>query len=103
MSVYYRYAKANNRYMKGCDKNEELSYLQYWDVNNLYDWAMSQNLPVKNSEWTKDIFQFNESFIKSYNEESDKEHFFENDVQYTEKIHELHVDLPFLPERMEIE
>ena len=29
--------------------------------------------------------------------------FFEVDVQYTEKLCELHNDLPFLPERMKIE
>ena len=96
------YAKANNKYMKDYDKNKELSYLQCWDVNNLYGWAMLQKLPVNNFEWIKDTCQFNEEFIKNYNEESDEGYFLEVNVQYLEKLHELHNDLPFLPEIMKI-
>ena len=89
--------------MKDYDKKKELSYLQYWDVNNLYGWAMSEKLPVNDFEWTKDTSQFNEDFIKSYNEESDEGYLFEVDAQYPEILHELHNDLPFLSERMKIE
>ena len=31
-----------------------------------------------------------------------KDNFFKVDVQYPEKLHELHNDLPFLPERIKI-
>ena len=41
------YAKANDKYVKDCDKNKESSYIQYWDVNNLYGW---QSLPVNSFE-----------------------------------------------------
>ena len=99
----YRYAKSNNKYIKDYGKNKESSYLQYWDVNNLYGWAMSQKFSLNNFEWIKDTSQFNEDFIKNYNEEIDEGYFLEFNVQYIEKLCEIYNDLPFLPERMKIE
>ena len=61
----YRYAKTNDKYMNVYDKNKESSYLQNWDSNNLYNWAMSQKLPVHNFEWIEDTSQFNEDLIKN--------------------------------------
>ena len=81
--------------MKDGDKSEESSYLQYWDVNNLYGWAVLQKLPINNFEWIKD--KFNEDFWKGYNEESDKGYFMEVKVQYPEKLYKLQNDLLFLP------
>ena len=86
-----------------CQKLIISSYIQYLDVNNLYGWAMLQNLPVNNFEQIEDTFQFNEDFMKNYNEESHEGYFLEVEVQQTEKLHELHNDLPFLPERMKTE
>ena len=89
--------------MKDYDKNKESSYAQYWDINNLHGWTMSQKLPENNFEGTKDTSQLNEDFTKSYNEKRFEGYFPEVDVQYLEKLHELQNDLPLLPERMKIE
>ena len=64
---------------------------------------MSQKLPVYNFEWIKDTSQFNEDFIKNYNEESDDGYLLKVYAQYLEKLLELHNHLPFLPERKKIE
>ena len=99
----HRYAKANNKYMNNYDKNEESSYIQYLDVNNLYCWAMSQKLLVNNFKWVKDISKINEEFIKNYNENSKKGYILEVDVKYPKKLHDLHSDLSFLPRRIKID
>ena len=41
---------------------------------------MSQNLPVNNFERVEGTSQFNEDFIKNYNEESNEGYFLEVDV-----------------------
>ena len=60
-------------------------------------------MSVNGFKWVEETSHFNEDFIKSYNEETDKEYFLEVDFQHPEKLHELHNDLPFLPERMKTE
>ena len=92
--------------MKNYNNNEESSYIQYLDANNLYGWAMSKKLPVNGFKW---IFNnqtagpiINEHFIKNYAKNNDKGYIFEVDVKYPKRLHELHSDLPFLSERMEV-
>ena len=62
---------------------------------------MSQKLPIDGFKWIKenDLSKFNEKFIKNYNENSDKGHILEVDVEYTKKLFNLHKVLPFLPKR----
>ena len=64
---------------------------------------MLQKFLVNNFEQIKNTSQFNEDFMKNYNEESDKGYFFEVDVQYLQKLNNLHNDLTFLPERVKID
>ena len=40
----YRYAKANNKYMKNYDKNKESLFLKYLDANNVYGFPMCKKL-----------------------------------------------------------
>ena len=49
----HRHAKGNNVYMKNYVKNKESSYIQYLDANSLYEWAVSQKLPVDGFKWVK--------------------------------------------------
>ena len=65
------YVKANNKYINNYNKDEEGSCLQYDDANNLYGFAMIQRLPVDSFFWIENVFETDEDFIKSYDENSD--------------------------------
>ena len=61
----YRYAKANNKYIKDYDKNKGSLHIQHLDGNNVYDWSMSQKLSIYNFDWIKDISQLNQNITKN--------------------------------------
>ena len=90
----YRYAKANNKYMNNYDK-------RIIDANNLYGWAMSQELPVNDLKWVKKFSKFNERFMKGYNR--DRGYFLEVDVEDPNILFNLHKDLPYLLEIKKLE
>ena len=97
-----RYAKANNKYMKDYDKKKKSSYIQYLDANNLYGKAMSEKLPVRGFRWMDDISKIDEDFVKDYDKNNNKGYILDVDIDYPNKLQNLHSDLPFLPERMVI-
>ena len=98
--VIYRYTKANDKYMKNYDENNDCSFLAYLNANNVHGWAMLE--PQPGFEWLEDLSKIDEDFIKKYDKDSDKGYILEVDVEYPKNLHDLHSDLPFLPERMKI-
>ena len=81
--VIHRYAKANNEYMKNYDEKKEFSFLDNLDANNLYGWAMEQNLPVGGFKWVKSLSRIDEDFIKNYDENSNIGYFLKVDIGYS--------------------
>ena len=63
---------------------------------------MSQKLLVDGFEWAKKLSEFDERFIKNYDEDNDKGYILEVDVDYPKNLFNLHSDLPFLPARKKI-
>ena len=92
------YAKANNKHVKDYNKNKE-SYLNYWDVNDLYEWAMSQKLPVNNFEWIEETSRFNEDFLKNFNDESDEGYFLEMIFNIPRKYMNFIITYHFYPNK----
>ena len=61
-------------------------------------WEKSQSWFLGVFKWFENTSQFGKDFIKNYSDGSDEGYFLEVNVQYPEKLHECHNDLPFLLE-----
>ena len=53
---------------------------------------MSQKLPISGFMWIKFLSEFNESFIKNYQENSDKGYFLKVDIDYPKELCNFHKD-----------
>ena len=100
-----RYAEANNKYMKNYKPEKESSFIQYLDANNLYGWAMSQQLPTHGFKWMRNIteekvMEILEKANHSMSNLGRKGYIFEVDLEYPPHLWETHNDYPLAPEKM---
>ena len=65
-------------------------------MNNLYGWEMSEYLPYGEFKWLKNVDEID---VMSIDEKSNTEYFLEVDLEYHDKLYELHNDYPLAPEK----
>jgi len=68
----------------------------YFDVNNLYGWAMSESLPYGEFQWVDDVERFD---VMSVSLDSVIDYILEVDLAYPQSVHDAHADLSFCPTR----
>ena len=91
-------AYISKRYSKS-DGNTDI---MYWDANNLYAWAMIQDLPYGGFKFlSKEEFKvFN---LDSIPDNSLVGYILEVDLEYCKELHDSHNDYPLCPEKIEVE
>ncbi|KAL6417238.1 hypothetical protein ACFW04_012775 [Cataglyphis niger] len=81
-------------YMQSYDPSKLSSYLIYFDVNNLYGWAMCQPLLYADFRWIDDVTSFDTSSIAL---DLPTGYILEVDLEYPQHLYDAHFDLLFCP------
>ena len=91
----HRHAKANIECMgTEFDPAKEPKFISYLDVNNLYGWAMSKQLPTSGFKWMTD---------DDLDDWKQLSCILEVDLEYPKHLHHLHNDYPLATVCVEIE
>ena len=85
--------------MNDYDPKKQSTFLSNLYMNNLYGWAMSEYLPDKGFEWVKNVDNFD---MMSISGKSPIGYFLEVNLEYLDKLHELHNDYPLAPEKLSV-
>ena len=81
-------------------KSDKDKTVMYWDANNLYGYAMIQDLPYFGIKWLSDKEISN--FDLNVSENSPIGYILECDLKYPKKLHDLHSDYSLCPEKIEV-
>ena len=86
---------------KRYSRSDENTEIIYWDANNLYGWAMIQDLPHSSFTFLsqEEVNIFN---LDSIAENSPIGYILEVDLEYCKELHGSHSDYPLCPEKIEI-
>ena len=83
---------AYNPLVQDFDASKPTNYLMYLDANNLYGWAMSQNLPEKEFDWMTEqqLENFDVNSIPDY---VDTGYILKVNLEYHSAIHDIYSNL----------
>ena len=95
--------------MRGCvsyiskrySKSDEHTDIMYWDPNNLYGWAMIQDLPYCGFKFLSEK-KINEFDLDSIRENSPIGYILEVDLEYCKELHNSHNDYHLCPEKIKV-
>ena len=76
-----RYSETNNKYIKNYDPTNLSICISYFDINNLYGWAMSGCLPYGGFKWLKNVDNFD---VNSVSEKSPIGYILNVDLKYSD-------------------
>ena len=68
-------------------------------MNNLYGWAISDNLPYEEFKWLKNVY---EPDVMSISEKSLTGYLLDVGLRYLDELHKLHNDYPLAPEKIAV-
>ncbi|GFS72155.1 uncharacterized protein NPIL_306761 [Nephila pilipes] len=95
--ISHRYNKVNNVYLPTYDSSLPSSYIIHLDANNLYGWAMSENLPTHDFSWIDEYVN-----IMDVPDDSDIGYIFEVDLEYPDELQDLHKCYSLAPEKIKV-
>ena len=104
--IAYPYAKANHDGLNDFDDKKDKAFINLFDCNNQYGYAMREYLPTHGFKWVEKTFNdidYWTKFILKQNENQAIGFFFEIDLEYPDELHDLHDDYPLAPHHLEIE
>ena len=85
--------------MNDHDPKKQSTFISYLDINNLYGRAMSEDLPYEGFKRLTNVDEFD---VMSINEKSLIGYLLEADLEYYDKLHELHNDYPLALEKLAV-
>ena len=77
-----RYSKTSNKYLRSFDTKQELNYVIFLNINNLYGYVMSKFLPAGKLKWV-DPKEFN---FNKYSRDSSKRSVLDVHPEYPKNI-----------------
>jgi len=84
--------------------DQRSNYITYVDANNLYGWAVNQNLPTSYFQWVDTKVYDNKLPNKVFDNLPDNKWcIFKVDLEYPDYLHDLHNDYPLVPQKLEIQ